>query len=94
MGGEIVSDLPGAWYDGEPIGAAVFLGDDREIRAVARRQWFQPDQGTFQDRGRQPGKPWMLLIDPGVGTLRRAQVAGPSPGQVPQILWMIDQTRM
>ena len=34
----------------------------------------------------------MLLIDPGIGTLRRAQVAGPSPGQVPQILWMIAKT--
>jgi hypothetical protein len=31
----------------------------------------------------------MFLIAPGIGTLRRAQVAGPSPGQVPQILWMI-----
>jgi len=26
----------------------------------------------------------MFLIDPGIGTLQRAQVAGPSPGQVPQ----------
>jgi len=34
----------------------------------------------------------ILLIDPGIGTLRRAQVAGPSPGQVPQILEMIDRT--
>jgi hypothetical protein len=35
----------------------------------------------------------MSLIDPGIGTLRRAQVAGSSLGQVPQILWMIYKTR-
>jgi hypothetical protein len=36
----------------------------------------------------------VLLIAPGVGTLRKAQVAGPSQGQVPRVLWMTvgDQT--
>lgn len=56
---------------------------------MAHRKRFQPDQGAMKYRSARQKVHGYFLIDPGVGTLRRAQVAGPSPGQVPQILWMI-----
>lgn len=36
----------------------------------------------------------ILLIEPGIDTLRRTQLAGPSLGPVPWVLWMnaVDQT--
>lgn len=89
LGVQVTADLAAARHQGEVVTAAVLLGGRGQVTCVADGQRLQPDQGAFKHGYVDLRLHELPLIAPGVGTLPW-QVAGPSWGQDPRILWMND----